>query len=394
MSIAGMIYTVLVSLAAVELIRGVAAARRTRSPYQARPPLDAEHGVFVRGTLEAAFLSGGPARAADSLIAGLHEDGRLVVAGPGVVGITRPTARNAAEQAVIDAHTAAPSGALHWLRVAVMRSGPVQETGEALAGRGLLVRPGRQRKWRRWAATQLFLTFVGFPVAAMLTIAQYANPADPGEFDQVTDGVLQLLPAAAFGMVSSIICLSVTSKQLTVAGRYALREYVASARHLTGAAHLVATRGLAAAHPDLRAQLVAAARIRPVRSVRSVRSVRPVVSGSPYPAPYQYQYQYQYPILPNAGSGAAVWCAASAGCGSGGGGGFACSGGGGGGGGGSACSGGGSACSSGGGGSACSSGGGSSCSSSSGSSSSSGGGSSCSSSGGGGSSCSSSSSSS
>ncbi|MGW0537309.1 TIGR04222 domain-containing membrane protein [Streptomyces sp. NPDC003032] len=335
MSIAGMIYTVLVSLAAVELIRGVAAARRTGSPYRTRPPLDAEHGVFVRGTLEAAFLSGGPARAADSLIAGLHEDGRLVVAGPGVVGITRPTARNAAEQAVIDAHTAAPSGALHWLRMAVMRSGPVQETGEALAGRGLLVRPGRQRKWRRWAAVQLFAAFVGFPAASMLTIAQYANPVDPGELDRVTDGILQLLPAAAFGMVSSVICLSVTSKQLTVAGRYALREYAASARHLTGAAHLVATRGLAAAHPDLRAQLVAAARI---------RSVRPVASRDPYPAPYQYQY----PILPNAGSGAAVWCAASAG--------------------------GGSACSSGGGGSACSSGGGSSCSSSGG------GGSSCSSS--------------
>ncbi|MEV7190364.1 TIGR04222 domain-containing membrane protein [Streptomyces sp. NPDC093510] len=347
MSTVAMVYTVVVSLAAAELIRGVVAARRTRSPHAARVPLDAEHGVFVRGTLEAAFLSGGPARAADSLIAGLHEDGRLVVTGPGVVGVTRPVARSAGERAVIDAHTAAPSGALHWLRVAVMRSPPVQETGEALARRGLLVRPGRQHKWRIWAGAQIFLTFFGFMACAVVTLLLFAdsyteaaNHTEAGEPDSPLVDILALLPAAAFGTVSGIICLTVTSKQLTVAGRYALREYVASSRHLTGAAHLVATRGLAAAHPDLRAQLIAAARVR-------VPATPPAV---PYPAPYANSTSW------NAGSGTPVWCGSGSG---GGGGGFCCSGGGGGGG--SSCSGGGgggSSCGGGGGGSSCGGGGG------------------------------------
>ncbi|MFK4065588.1 TIGR04222 domain-containing membrane protein [Streptomyces sp. NPDC029674] len=346
MSVIAMVYTVVVSLAAAELIRGVVAARRTRSPYQGRQPLDAEHGVYVRGTLEAAFLSGGPARAADSLIAGLHEDGRLVVAGPGVVGIPRPEARNAGEQAVLDAHTAAPSGALHWLRVAVMRSGPVQETGEALARRGLLVRPGRQRKWRRWAGAQAFLTFLGFIVCAVVTLVRHANSyLEPGSTDSPLVDILALLPAAVFGTVSGIVCLSVTSKQLTVAGRHALRQYVASSRHLTGAAHLVATRGLAWAHPDLRSQLISAARVR--------------VPAAPPPGPYAAPYTNSTSW--NSGSGTPAWCGSGD---SGGGGGFCCSGGGGGsscsgGGGSSSCSGGGgSSCGGGGGGSSCGGGGG------------------------------------
>lgn len=342
MSILAMAYTLAVSLASAELIRGVAAARRTGSPYRTRQPLDAEHGVFVRGTLEAAFLSGGPARAADALIAGLHEDGRLVVAGPGVVGITRPAARNAGEQAVLDAHAAAPSGALHRLRGAVMRSLPVQETGEALARRGLVVRPGRQRKWRRWAGVQLAVTFFGLVACTVVALLVFAAGFDvQGESDgpeTVFEDILILLPGAVFGIASGAICLAITSKQLTVAGRYALREYVASSRHLTGAAHLVATRGLAAAHPELGPQLIAAARVR----------VRAAAPTGPGPAPYQDPNPW------HASSGTSVWC------GSGGGGdGFACSGGGGDGGG-SSCSGGGSSCG-GGGGSSCGGGGGSSC---------------------------------
>ncbi|MEU6822482.1 TIGR04222 domain-containing membrane protein [Streptomyces atriruber] len=343
MSILAMAYTLAVSLASAELIRGVAAARRTGSPYRTRQPLDAEHGVFVRGTLEAAFLSGGPARAADALIAGLHEDGRLVVAGPGIVGITRPAARNAGEQAVIDAHAAAPSGALHWLRVAVMRSLPVQETGEALARRGLVVRPGRQRKWRRWAGVQIAVTFFGFVACTMVALLVFAADFDvqggsngPGT---PFEDILILLPGAVFGIASGAICLAVTSKQSTVAGRYALREYVASARHLTGAAHLVATRGLAAAHPELRPQLIAAARV----------GVQAAAPAGPGPAPYQDPNPWQ------ASSGTSVWCGSGGG---GGGDGFACSGGGGDGGG-SSCSGGRSSCS--GGGSSCGGGGGSSC---------------------------------
>ncbi|MEU7647909.1 TIGR04222 domain-containing membrane protein [Streptomyces huasconensis] len=368
MSTAGIIYTLLIALSSVGLIRAVVAAGRAQDPAGGGHD---DEGAFVRGTAEAAFLSGGPARLTDAVIAGLHEDGRLVVAGPGVVGIPRPTARNAVERAVLDAHAAAPGGALHWLRAAVMRSRPVQETGDALAARGLIMRPGPRRTCRRWAAAQLFGSFCGFGVAVMLTMVEYANaPFEEGGFDQVSDGLLALVPAGLIGFAVGLACMSVGEKQLTGAGRRALDEYVASAGHLTGAAHLVATRGLAAAHPDLRDQLIAAARVG--------RGHRMPVMAPPF-LPHHDQDLW--------GAAAVVWCSSGVG---GGGGGFACSGSGsgggsacsGGGGGGSACSGGGgsSACSGGGGGSSCSGGGG-------------GGGSSCSSGGGGGSSCGSSSSS-
>ncbi|MFJ2773840.1 TIGR04222 domain-containing membrane protein [Streptomyces sp. NPDC087300] len=364
MYVVGTIYTLAVVLSAGELIRGTAAARRTRtSPFRADD--GSADGVFVRGTLEAAFLSGGPARVADALIAGLHEDGGLVVAGPGIVGLTRPTPRNAAEQAVADAYAAAPNGALHWLRAELMRGALVQGTGDALARRGLIVRRGPQLKWRRWAGLHLVLSLFGFFAAAMLTVAQYSDAPSATSESPAVDGVFMLLPAVIFGVVSGLICLRVTEQRLTIAGRGALREYVLSSRHLTGAAHLVATRGLSAAHPDLRAQLVAAARVRRA----------PTPSTGPHLAPHPTPYSGSTSSSPS--SGTPTWC--GSGSGYGGGGGSACSGGGSScSGGGSACSGGGSSCSGGGGGSSCS-GGGSSCS---------GGGSSCS--GGGGSSCSSS----
>ncbi|WP_079107339.1 TIGR04222 domain-containing membrane protein [Streptomyces sp. NRRL S-1521] len=341
MSVAVVAYATAVLLSCVPLVMGVVTVRRGGSRHGEGSR--AGDGAFVRGTLEAAFLSGGPARAADAVIAGLHEDGRLVVAGPGVVGITRPVARNAAEQAVIDAHTAAPSGALHWLRAAVMRSRPVQETGDALAERGLVVRPGPRRTWRRWAGAQVFLTFIGLPTAGVLTALQYADD-DYTEPHRLLDSVLHvLLPAAALGIGVGIVSLTLTSGQLTPAGRRALQQYVDSSRHLTGAAHLVGTRGLPAAHPDLRSQLIAAARARGLAAPPS----------SPAPLPFQDPGLWS--------AGAAAWCGSATGFG-GAGGGSACSGGGGG----AACSGSGSACSAGsscsGGGSSCSGGGGSSCS--------------------------------
>lgn len=369
MNIVSTVYTVVVALSSCELLRGVVTSRRTRtSPLHADER--SEHGVFVRGTMEAAFLSGGPARVADALIAGLHEDGRLVVAGPGVVGITRPTARNAAEQAVLDAHTAAPSGALHWLRLGVMRSAPVQETGDALARRGLVVRPGSQRKWRRWAGLQTFLSLFGFIAVAMLTTVEHAEDSYPGYpgsgSDSLYDSIVQLVPVGLIGVVTGLICLYVTEKRLTVAGRRALYEYVRSSGHLTGAAHLVATHGLSAVHPDLRRHLMASARVR--------------VPAPPPMSPHLAPYRTPGTGSPSTGSpstGTPTWCGSGGGGGGGGGGG--CSGGSGGScsSGGSSCSGGGSSC--GGGGSSCG-GGGSSCGGGGGSSCGGGGGSSCSSS--------------
>lgn len=96
-------------------------------------------GGPVHDRYEVAFVNGGPARVVDSALAALQADGRLVVGGPGIVAVVRPTAYDPVERAVLEAHAVAPHGALHHLRLAVMRHPAVQEIGEGLAARGLVV---------------------------------------------------------------------------------------------------------------------------------------------------------------------------------------------------------------------------------------------------------------
>ncbi|MFG2648314.1 TIGR04222 domain-containing membrane protein [Streptomyces sp. NPDC048436] len=129
MEILSVCFGLLVVASTAGLLVGVSRVRRA-APAQP----DAQHGT-VFDPLEAAFLAGGPGRVTDAAIAALHEDGRLVVAFPGVVAIRSTEVRNPVEGAVLQAHAAAPSGALHWLRVGVMRSPAVQAIGDAPPGR-------------------------------------------------------------------------------------------------------------------------------------------------------------------------------------------------------------------------------------------------------------------
>ncbi|MCP3820905.1 TIGR04222 domain-containing membrane protein [Streptomyces sp. A3M-1-3] len=308
----------------VALIAGLAGARR-----------NGPSGGHVHDVMEGAFLAGGPARVVDTAIVAMATDGRLSIGGPGIVSVHPYSAvREPVERAVLDAHAEAPSGALHTLRFAVMRSPAVQEIGDGLAARGLMAAPRENRKWRIWGLAQAVGCFLGFPLAFVLTIVQFVDE-DP--FDAGFPFIVLVAPALIGGAVTGAVCAGIAKSRITRAGQQALREYRTAQAYATHPAVLVGTQGLGALpDPLLRAQLVAAARER--------RAAARSTGGD------------------DAAAGVVVWCAASSPGGGGG-----CGGGGGGRGGGSSCSSG-SSCgsgSSGSSGSSCSSSSGSSCSSSS-----------------------------
>ncbi|MET7755116.1 TIGR04222 domain-containing membrane protein [Streptomyces sp. NPDC005389] len=321
-------------------------------------------GGPVHDRYEAAFLNGGPARVADTALSALQADGRLAVGGPGIVAVVRPVAHDPVERAVLEAHAAAPHGALHHLRTAVMRHPAVQEIGDGLAARGLVVDPATRRATARWCGVAAVTTFALFPVSIVLTVVDFATTSLDTDSGMPVPFVFKVVPILLATMVTAIVCGSRTARQITPAGRRAVQAYGRGHAHLPDAGLLVALHGLRALpDPVLREQLAAAARIDGPPRRRGGR--RPVA-----------RHHYGGSGADDDFAAATVWCAGTSACG------------GGGGGGGSSCAGGGSgsSCSSGscsGGGSSCG-GGGSSCSSSSGSS--------CSSSSSSGSSCSSSSS--
>ncbi|MFF8606248.1 TIGR04222 domain-containing membrane protein [Streptomyces sp. NPDC015346] len=307
-------------------------------------------GGPVHDRHEAAFLNGGPARVVDAALAALQADGRIAIGGPGIVAVVRPTAHDPVERAVLQAHAAAPHGALHHLRLTVMRHPAVQEIGDALAARGLIVTPAARRSAVRLSAALGVACVVLVPVCLVLTVVDLAR-ADA--FDLPVPFVLKVLPALAGAGITAVVCGSIASGRVTPAGRRAVAAYARASGHLADAGHLVALHGLRALpDPVLREQLLAAARVYAPRRR----------GGGGAQAPYSPAYTDDTAGL------VTVWCATGAGGGSGGGG---CGGGSGSGCSAGSCSGGGSSCS-GSGGSSCSSGssgsGGSSCSSSSGSS--------------------------
>ncbi|MFI1397024.1 TIGR04222 domain-containing membrane protein [Streptomyces sp. NPDC020681] len=310
-----------VGASSVALIAKVGASGRSRT------------GGVLHDVYEAAFLGGGPARVVDAALAGLHADGRLVIGGPGIVSVRQAAARDLVERAVFDQLAAAPTGALHTLRLAVMRSHAVQEIGDGLAARGLMVLPGSNRSLTGWGLTQGVLCLIGFPVSFVLTII-----AGKPLF------LALVMPVLIGGLVIGFVTAARARRRITSAGRDALRSYTAQYATAYSAANVVALYGLRAVpDPALQAQLMAAARI-PAARTHSTHSA--YSSSDPYTA-------------------AVVWCAGSSpgsGSGCGGSSGSSC-----GGSSGSSCSGssGGSSCSSSSGGSSCSSSSGSSCSSSS-----------------------------
>ncbi|MFJ4869893.1 TIGR04222 domain-containing membrane protein [Streptomyces sp. NPDC088757] len=314
-------------------------------------------GGPVHDRYEAAFLNGGPARVVDSALAALRADGRIAIGGPGIVAVVRPTAHDLVERAVLQEHAAAPHGALHHLRLAVMRHPAVQEIGDGLAERGLLVDPAARRVTNRWCVAVGVTTFVLLPVSFFLTIGEFAVSEEVS-----VPFVFKVVPALFAMGAAAVVCGTASAGRVTPAGRRALAAYGRERGHLADAGRLVALYGLRALpDPVLREQLLAAARVNGPR--------RPGRGGRSGPLPHHHS-----PSSSSSSSGAdalgvvTVWCADAGSCGGGGGGSGgscssgSCSSG--------SCSGGGSSCggsssSCGGSSSSCSSSSSSSCSSSS-----------------------------
>ncbi|MEU9203353.1 TIGR04222 domain-containing membrane protein [Streptomyces sp. NPDC048332] len=328
MSIFALVLTLAVVVSSTLLIAGAG---------RARPRPD---GV-VHDLSEVAFLNGGPGRVVDTALAAMLEDGRLLVGGPGIVAVQRPVAHDPVERAVLQEQAAAPSGALHTLRNAVMRHPAVQEVGDGLAARGLLNVPGANRTRHRWAMAQAGACVLGLALSVMLTIVEFTAGGSLQETP--VPFVAGVLPALLGGAVVGLVVASAARARITKAGRRAAAAFRIAHGHGTGAAHLVAVAGSRAlGDPALRTHLVTAARMRP--------------AGPPTPSHHSSDASGLL-LVPT------VWCAGSS-PGDGGCGGSAGSSGGGGCGSGSSCgSGSGSGC-----GSASSCGSGSSCGSSSGSS--------------------------
>ncbi|MFF8964986.1 TIGR04222 domain-containing membrane protein [Streptomyces globisporus] len=294
-------------------------------------------GAALHDLYEVAFLNGGPARVVDTALTALHADGRLVVGGPGIVAVRRAQANDPVERAVLQELAAAPNGALHVLREAVMRHPAVQEVGDGLAARGLLVPPHRLRPLRRWGLTQGIVCMIALPLSLLLTFVQFATD---DSLDFSVPFIMKMLPAIVIGSFTGLIVANSAAGRLTASGRHAAQAFRTAYAHVVTPAHLVATLGLRALpDPVFQAQLLAAARLSAPRRRSSGRVTGSTATGV------------------TAVGAATVWCAAS------GPGGSSC-GGSTGGGSGSSC-GGGSGCSS---GSGCGGGSGSSCGSSGGSS--------------------------
>ncbi|WP_351222142.1 TIGR04222 domain-containing membrane protein [Streptomyces sp. NPDC002133] len=339
-NVLALLVTIAVAVSSTQLIRGLSATR-PRGP-----------GGPVHDLMEVAFLNGGPARVVDTALAAMASDGRLAVGGPGIVAVVRPLANDPVERAVLQEAATAPHGALHTVRLAVMRNPAVQEIGDGLATRGLMIEPHGLAKWRRWGLTQTICSFVLLPFSIVLTFVQYAthDGLAEGFSDVPVPFVVKVLPAFFAGLIIGLTCAARANRKVTDAGRRAAAEYAMAHVYAADAGHRVALGGLRALpDPVLQAQLVAAARL--------------VRTGRARPAGGHGSDDVFVPAV--------VWCASSDGSGGSGGGGC-------GGAGGSTCGGSGG-CSSGCGGGSSGGGGGSSCGSSSG------GGSSCG--GGGGSSC-------
>ncbi|MER7953943.1 TIGR04222 domain-containing membrane protein [Streptomyces sp. NPDC096030] len=344
----------------------------------------ADRGGSVHDLAEAAFLAGGPPRVVDTALAALHAEGLIGVGGPGLVVVLRPDlrARDHVGRAVLEQLAAAPSGALHELRLAVMRSPAVQEIGDGLAARGLMVAPDARRAGGRACLALGIGSLALLVTSIVLTVGADREPFEVPLF-------VKVVPVLFAGIVMALVCAAYNAGRATRGGRRAAAEYHRDHVYDADAGHQVALRGLRGV-PDaeLRTQLIAAARM-------------PVARTRPATTPGTSRPHGTHHTHGTSGADAVLlpvlWCAGTPGSPGGCGGASGNTGGSGGGGGtdsgfgggcsANACSGGsaggsagGSSCSSSGGGSSCSSSSGSSCSSSSGSSCSSSSGSSCSSS--------------
>ncbi|WP_328395050.1 TIGR04222 domain-containing membrane protein [Streptomyces sp. NBC_00390] len=253
-------------------------------------------GARIHDAYEAAFIAGGPGRVVDAALAALHTDGRIVIGGPGIAGVLRPVAHDPVERAVFDVLAAAPHGALHTLRREVMRSPAVQEIGDGLAARGLMLPPGRNTGAAAWGMAQGVICMLAVPFSFVLTFAElFASDGPPV--------ATLLFPVLLAGCVVGFLMANRAGRRVTPAGRSALHAYRSGHGQVHGPAALVALHGVRGLPDrDLRGQLNAAAMPQRGRNQASYHHSTP---DSPYIAPVWC-----------AGSSSASGCGSS-GCGSG-----------------------------------------------------------------------------
>lgn len=271
MNVLALLATLAVVVSSVLLIVK-AVAERSRRPSPGP-------GVALHDLYEVAFLNGGPARVVDTALTALHADGRLAVGGPGIVAVQRAQANDPVERAVFQELAAAPNGALHVLREAVMRHPAVQEVGDGLAARGLLVPPHRLRPLRQWGLTQGIACMIALPLSLLLTFVQFATD---DSLDFSVPFIVKMLPAIVIGSFTGMIVASSSAGRLTASGRHAAQSFRAAYAYVVTPAHLVATLGLRALpDPVFQAQLMAAARLSAPRRRSSARVAGSTATGSP-----------------------------------------------------------------------------------------------------------------
>ncbi|MER5767246.1 TIGR04222 domain-containing membrane protein [Streptomyces sp. NPDC001985] len=244
------VYVYLVmGICSTALLAGLLATRLGRPGV---PP-----GRRVEDVYEAAFLGGGPGRVVDVALTALHQDGRLLIGGPGIVSERRPVAGDAVERAVLDALAVAPNGSLERLRQTVMRDPVVQAIGDRLAADGLMTAPTPGRRTLSGCGRALGLvTAWSIPAAVALNVVAFVRE---WERPEVPFAVL-VLPALVLGQVAGFTVASRARARITPAGKEALAAH--GAKHLATEAppRLVAIKGARGVpDPALRTVLVAAA---------------------------------------------------------------------------------------------------------------------------------------
>ncbi|MDQ0845836.1 TIGR04222 domain-containing membrane protein [Streptomyces sp. V1I6] len=275
----------------------------------AAQPASPRGGANVHDVYEAAFLAGGPGRVVDAALTALHSDGRIAVGWPGVLSAMRPVARDPVERAVFSVLPFAPNGALHTVRLHTMRSPAVQELGDVLAARGLMVPPGHGTGLARWGVIQSAVCFLGLPVAFLLTVSEFVGDTSGGSGSPF---VFLLFPMLIVGALIGSFQAGRARRRVTPAGRSALRAYRLAHSRTQDPAGLVALHG-ARGVPDfaLRRQLGAAVR---------VRGAAGGAAGDPssYALPYAGEAVWCAGSSPGSGGGSGCGASGGSGCGGGG----------------------------------------------------------------------------
>ncbi|MFF8808784.1 TIGR04222 domain-containing membrane protein [Streptomyces omiyaensis] len=247
----------------------------------------------LQDVYEAAFLGGGPGRVADTALAAMHVDGRLAIGGPGVVAVDRAVAHDPVERAVLDTHAGAPHGALHTLRLGVMTHPAVQEIGDGLAARGLVVVPARRRTLRRRCLSLALAAFLMLPVSVVVTVVQFSDPEGA-----MVPFVVLVLPLFFGCFVTALVCGTTYTRQVSAAGLVALAACRRAHGHGGGTAHAVALGGIRAlSDRDLWERLRNAARL------------QGPAAGSSRPSPSPYA---RHSSDTTAAAAVVLWCAGAA----------------------------------------------------------------------------------